>query len=65
MQAQVKQRVPEMCVICSRHQDEGIHIWHQFICRECETEIVMTDVSEEKYNFFVQQMKRIWLKENA
>ena len=53
------------CLICERTRSEGIHICGQFICHECETEMVHTDVLDEKYSYFVMQMKRVWYKKDA
>ncbi|WP_274365819.1 sigma factor G inhibitor Gin [Paenibacillus thermotolerans] len=53
------------CIICEQDRLEGITICEQFICSECETEIVKTDVRDAKYPFFISQMKRIWYKQNA
>ena len=54
------------CIVCLREeQSVGIHIWDQFICKDCEEEMVRTDTQDEKYLFFIKQMKKIWLKENA
>jgi hypothetical protein len=53
------------CIVCSEISEQGIYIWSQFICKECEGEMVETEVCDEKYPFFVKQMKKIWLKENA
>ena len=53
------------CMICEQQRAEGIHICDQFICAECETEIVHTDVRDERYPFFIMQMKRVWYKKDA
>jgi len=53
------------CIVCSKQKEMGIHIWEQFICQDCEEEMVRTDVLDERYVFFIQQMRKIWLKENA
>lgn len=53
------------CIVCTEQSDQGIYIWTQFICKQCEGEMVETEVCDEKYSFFVKQMKKIWLKENA
>ncbi|GAA0353245.1 sigma factor G inhibitor Gin [Bacillus horti] len=53
------------CIVCSTPSELGIHIGDQFICQRCEAEMVLTDVTDEKYPFFIKQMKKIWLKENA
>ncbi|MDQ0340615.1 ABC-type sulfate transport system substrate-binding protein [Caldalkalibacillus uzonensis] len=54
-----------ICVICANPKTEGITIWHHFICRQCEAEIVSCDVTDEKYPFFIRQMRKIWMKEHA
>lgn len=53
------------CIVCSQKKDIGICIWSQFICQSCEGEMVATEVYDEKYPFFIKQMRKIWLKENA
>ena len=56
---------PGLCIICEKKSAEGIHICGQFICDACETELVRTDVLDEKYPFFISQMKRVWYKQDA
>jgi len=53
------------CIVCGEERMNGIAIWQQFICQPCEQEMVNTDVSDEKYPFFIHQMRQIWLKKNA
>jgi hypothetical protein len=53
------------CMICGQERTEGIHILFGFICESCELEIVRTDVMDEKYPFFVKQMKQIFFKKDA
>lgn len=50
------------CMICELIKIEGIRICDQFICEDCESEMVRTDVKDHKYPFYVHQMKRIWYK---
>jgi hypothetical protein len=49
------------CVICSLPKVQGIRICGQWICSDCEREIVKTDVTDAKYPHFVEAMKKIWL----
>ncbi|MMZ58333.1 Inhibitor of sigma-G Gin [compost metagenome] len=53
------------CIICGEPKSEGIHIVSEFICDACEAEMVHTDVKEEKYHYFIHQMKQIWVQKNA
>lgn len=55
----------ESCMICGRQQTEGLHIIEEFICRDCESEMVHTDVMDAKYPFFIHRMKQIWQRKNA
>ncbi|WP_139492616.1 sigma factor G inhibitor Gin [Brevibacillus dissolubilis] len=55
----------QQCIVCDRQQAVGIAICDQFICYSCEQEMVKTDVRDEKYLFFIKQMRQIWLKKNA
>lgn len=55
----------QQCIVCATKSELGIRIWNQFICQRCEGEMVETDVSDAKYPFFIQQMKKIWLKDHA
>ncbi len=49
------------CIVCNEPKPRGITIFGQFICDRCEQEIVNTEVSDERYRFFIERMKRIWL----
>lgn len=51
----------ECCMICYEEKQEGIHIWNQFLCTDCERDIVATEVEDAKYMYYVERMKRIWL----
>jgi hypothetical protein len=51
----------EECIVCNQRKVAGIHIWGQFICQTCERQIVNTDVTDEKYPFYIERLKRIWL----
>lgn len=55
----------EECIICGEPKSEGIRICLQFICEECEAEIVRTDALDVRYPYFISQMKRIWYKESS
>jgi hypothetical protein len=56
---------PEACIICGEPKESGIRICSQFICAECEAEIVRTDALDVRYPFFINRMKRIWYKESS
>ncbi|SEC36684.1 sigma factor G inhibitor Gin [Paenibacillus sp. GP183] len=45
------------CMICGQNQENGIFILSGFLCDDCEMEMVETDAQDERYRYFVQQMK--------
>ncbi|SFS87295.1 Inhibitor of sigma-G Gin [Marininema halotolerans] len=51
------------CIVCEKECQEGITVLAEFICRDCEAEIVNTDVKDKKYAYFVLQMKNIWTQD--
>lgn len=57
--------VAEICLICGRRQEEGLHIAAEFICCDCEREMVRTEVWDAKYPFFIHRMKQMWQQKNA
>ncbi|GAX88700.1 sigma factor G inhibitor Gin [Effusibacillus lacus] len=50
-----------VCIVCREPKTSGIRIWDQFVCAACEREIVQTDVEDEKYDFYIERLKPIWL----
>ncbi|WP_339060714.1 sigma factor G inhibitor Gin [Tepidibacillus marianensis] len=54
--------IENICLMCGHKEKDGIFIQGGFICDECEDEMVHTEVQDEKYLFFIQQLKRLWLK---
>lgn len=53
------------CIICNQTKTEGITIVSQFVCEECESEIVHTSAEDAKYHFFIRQLKQIAMPKNA
>ena len=65
LHAAAEELEPETCMICGREQTEGLHIVEEFICVDCERELVNTDVQDAKYPFFINRMKQVWQQKNA
>lgn len=61
----MEEQKEKICIICGQARTEGITIVSEFICEACETEIVRTDVKDDKYPFFIHRLKRIWYRKNA
>lgn len=49
------------CIICHVQKGDGISICGQFICSDCERDIVHSDVQDAVYQHYVEEMKRIWI----
>ncbi|MGM8215735.1 sigma factor G inhibitor Gin [Bacillaceae bacterium W0354] len=46
------------CKICEEHKSEGIYLLVSFICSDCEKEILGTSPEEERYQYYVDRLKR-------
>lgn len=57
---EVQEAPLHVCMICEQRGREGIHILSQFICLECEREIVNTGVDDDLYDYFVERMRALW-----
>lgn len=55
----------QSCIICREAKANGIVIVDQFICSDCEQEMVHTEVEDAKYPFFIHQLKRLWMQMQA
>ncbi|MBB6733410.1 sigma factor G inhibitor Gin [Cohnella zeiphila] len=53
------------CIICGQPKETGIHIVSEFICEACESEMVHTKVEDERYPFFIRQLRQIWVRFHA
>lgn len=55
----------QVCIICNESSERGLSIWEKFICSQCEAEIIQTEVEDEKYTFFIHQLRKLWFKKEA
>jgi len=53
----------ETCLICERQKTLGIHLYHSFICLECEADIINTKTSDKKYQFYIHRLKQMHINE--
>jgi len=49
-----------VCMICEQMSSGGIRIMSAFLCDACSMEIVRTDVRDQRYPFFVKQMRHMF-----
>ncbi len=53
------------CIVCNESKEEGMTIVTEFIYTSCESEMVQTPTEDERYPFFVQRLKQIWVRFHA
>ncbi|BBI30619.1 sigma factor G inhibitor Gin [Cohnella abietis] len=53
------------CIVCGENKEEGITVVTEFICTSCESEMVHTNTEDERYPFFVRQLKQLWVRFHA
>ncbi|MFC5714431.1 sigma factor G inhibitor Gin [Thalassorhabdus alkalitolerans] len=51
--------VTELCLICERKKEKGIHIVTAFICSECEQDIVQATTEDPNYRFYIERLREI------
>ena len=47
------------CGICDEEKEQGMYLYHLFICASCEREIVNTEPEEPVYQEFVRKLQAI------
>ena len=52
-------------IVCGKQNMEGIRIFSHLICSDCESEMVSTDVHDEKYPYFINKLRTIWYRKDA
>ncbi|PKG22452.1 sigma factor G inhibitor Gin [Niallia nealsonii] len=53
----------ETCLICEKQKALGIHLYHSFICLDCEMDIINTKTNDQKYQFYVRRLKQVQISE--
>jgi hypothetical protein len=53
------------CIVCGQMNEHGIVILSEFLCDQCEAEIVETDVQDLKYPYFVRRLEQLVQKRHA
>jgi len=53
------QKHGEVCLICEKNQQTGIHIFNQFICEACERKVISTETNDSQYLFYLKQLEKL------
>jgi uncharacterized protein YwlG (UPF0340 family) len=48
------------CIICEESTKDGIRINHEFICADCEKEIIPLSTNTNLYSYFIQKLKKLF-----
>lgn len=59
MASALYQNHKEHCVICEEPKEYGFHLYTKFICMDCEKDIVRTETSDPKYNYYLEKLKKV------
>ncbi|HDR7795042.1 TPA: sigma factor G inhibitor Gin [Bacillus luti] len=49
----------EICIVCETKREEGIHVYNNFICYECEKDMVNTETNDPKYIYYLKQLRKL------
>jgi len=47
------------CIICEEVKQSGVHLYTSFICKQCEHNMIHTDVREVKYRYYIEKLKNM------
>lgn len=48
------------CYICNHESNTGIILLNQYICENCERELIHTPIDDLKYVMYKNKIKDIW-----
>lgn len=49
----------EVCIVCETERKEGIYIYKNLICYECEKDMVNTETNDPKYIYYLKQLRKL------
>ena len=49
----------EVCIVCETERKEGIYVYNNLICYECEKDMVNTETDDPKYIYYLQQLRKL------
>jgi len=59
MTYEIKRKIGETCIVCEKVKEKGIHLYHSFICIDCEKSIIETETDDPKYQYYLKQLKKV------
>lgn len=55
----IEKQKGEICIVCDREKSVGIHLYTSFICVDCEREMISTQTSDPKYQYYLEKLRRV------
>lgn len=49
----------EICIVCEIKRGEGIYVYNNLICYECERNLVNTETTDPKYIHYLKQLRKL------
>ncbi|PFL14752.1 carnitine--CoA ligase [Bacillus cereus] len=49
----------EVCIVCETEGKEGIYVYNNLICYECEKDMVNTETNDPKYIYYLKQLRKL------
>ncbi|MDH4424416.1 MULTISPECIES: sigma factor G inhibitor Gin [Bacillus] len=49
----------EICIVCETKRTEGIYVYNNLICHECEKDMVNTETDDPKYIHYLKQLRKL------
>ncbi|MCU5380342.1 sigma factor G inhibitor Gin [Bacillus cereus] len=49
----------EVCIVCEAERKEGIYVYNNLICYECEKDMVNTETNDPKYIYYLKQLRKL------
>ncbi|MGR6009400.1 sigma factor G inhibitor Gin [Bacillus cereus] len=49
----------EVCIVCETERKEGIYVYNNLICYECEKDMVNTETNDQKYIYYLKQLRKL------
>jgi len=49
----------KVCIVCETERKEGIYVYNNLICYECEKDMVNTETNDPKYIYYLKQLRKL------
>ncbi|PGM87663.1 sigma factor G inhibitor Gin [Bacillus cereus] len=49
----------EICIVCETKRREGIYVYNNLICYECERNLVNTETNDPQYIHYLKQLRKL------